>query len=216
MAATDRVYLYGQVQRRLRTARMRSFVEAFGVTADTRILDVGGDAFNWSLVDVRPRVTVLNMERPTEPLPDGMDFLIADGRALPFADQSFDIVYSNSVIEHLGTRERQEEFAREIQRVGRTYYVQTPNRWFPFEPHLITPFVHYLPHRWQRAVYPYTVWGLVFRPTPAEMDANYEQIRLLNRREFASLFPDASLQTERVATLAKSFVAQRTVPRSLS
>jgi SAM-dependent methyltransferase len=213
MPATD---LYGQVQRRLRTARMRAFVEAFGVTADTRILDVGGDGFNWGLVDVRPRVTVLNVEPPTEPLPDGMDCVIGDGCALPFADQSFDIVYSNSVIEHLGTRARQERFAREVQRVGRTYYVQTPNRWFPFEPHLITPFVHYLPHRWQRAVYPYTVWGLVFRPTVAEMDANYEQIRLLGRREFASLFPDAALHTERVAALAKSFVAQRTAPRGAS
>lgn len=191
---------------------MRAFVEAFGVTSETRILDVGGDCFNWGLVDVRPRLTVLNMIPPSAPPPPNVTWVVGDGCALPFADGAFDVVFSNSVIEHLGTRARQETFAREVRRVGRTYYVQTPNRWFPVEPHLITPFVHYLPHRWQRALYPYTLWALLYRPTPADMDANYAQIRLLDRREFASLFPDASLVTERVAALAKSFIAQRPHP----
>lgn len=212
-ALVDSLHPYGALQRRWRTARMRAFVEAFRITDDTRILDVGGDGWNWDLVGVRPHLTILNVVPPQEPERPKVTHVLGDGCALPFADLAFDVVFSNSVIEHLGTRARQETFAREVQRVGRAYYVQTPNRRFPFEPHLLTPFVHYLPHRWQRAVYPYTLWGLLFRPTPAEMDANYEQIRLLDRREFASLFPDAAVLTERVAALAKSFVAQRTTPR---
>ena len=66
---------------------------------------------------------------------------------LPFGDGSFDFVFSNSAIEHLRTPERQRRFAVEVARVGKRYCVQTPNRWFPLESHLLTPWVHYLPKR---------------------------------------------------------------------
>jgi SAM-dependent methyltransferase len=210
-----RLHPYAGLQRRCRAARMRKFIADYGVTPSTRILDVGGDGYNWALVDVRPRLVILNTEPPDGPLPENATFVRGDGCSLPFADRAFDIVFSNSVIEHLATRDRQKTFAREIRRVGHRYYVQTPNRWFPIEPHLITPFVHYLPHRWQRALYPYTLWGLIYHPTPAEMDANFQQIRLLTLREFGSLFPEASMDIERVAMLAKSFIAQCLAPVSM-
>ena len=76
--------------------------------------------------------------------------MAGDGRALPFRDEAFDVVFSNSVIEHVGDAASQRRFAREVARVGRAYWVQTPNRWFPVEQHLLTPLVHWLPKSWQR------------------------------------------------------------------
>src|SRR5690348_18441218 len=49
-----------------RRRRMRRFAREFGVTSETRILDVGGTPFNWLLLDVRPRVTIVNMPRAGE------------------------------------------------------------------------------------------------------------------------------------------------------
>ena len=118
---------------------MREFVARFGVSEETRILDVGGTPANWLLTDVRPRVTLLNMPRGQERDEASFTFVSGDGCQLPFRDQSFEIVFSNSVIEHVGTPDQQRRFAHEIQRVGRRYWVQTPNRRFPVEPHLLTP-----------------------------------------------------------------------------
>src|SRR5207302_1278502 len=100
---------------------MRRFVRTFAVTAETRILDVGGTPFNWSLLDVQPRVTIVNMPRAREAFDAQFQSVFADGRALPFPDRSFDIVFSNSVIEHVGDFESQRHFASEIARVGRSY-----------------------------------------------------------------------------------------------
>ena len=110
--------------------------------------------------------------------------VLADGCRLPFADASFQVVYSNSVIEHLGSWENQEDFAKECRRVGVSYYVQTPNRHFFFEPHLLTPFIHWLPHRFQaRLLRHFTVWGLITKPTPEYCEALLDELRLLGSRE---------------------------------
>src|SRR5580700_6944769 len=124
--------------RRFRARRMREFVSRFGVTEETRILDVGGTPVNWLLAGVRPRVTLLNMPRGQERDEASFTFVSGDGCQLPFRDQSFEIIFSNSVIEHVGTPDQQRRFAQEIQRVGRRYWVQTPNRRFPVAQHLLT------------------------------------------------------------------------------
>ena len=102
------------------------------------------------------------MPRASEPAPEGVDRVAADGCVLPFPNGAFDVVFSNSVIEHLTTRERQQQFANEVTRVGKRFCVHTPNRWFPVETHLLTPFVHYLPKRCQAPVVRRaTVWALL-------------------------------------------------------
>jgi SAM-dependent methyltransferase len=72
-------------------------------------------------------------------------FVQADGRRLPFPDQSFDVVHSNAVVEHVGPRAEQERFVAELVRVGKCVFVTTPNRWFPIETHSRWPLVHWLP-----------------------------------------------------------------------
>jgi hypothetical protein len=130
--------LYAAI-RRFRRNRMASFHRAFALTPETRILDVGGTALNWNLLAARPKVTFLNLPSA------GEAHVIGDGRYLPIRDQSFDIVFSNSVIEHISTPDDQRRFAEEVRRTGRAYWVQTPDRRFPLEPHLVTPFLHWLP-----------------------------------------------------------------------
>ena len=62
-----------------------------------------------------------------------------------FKHNQFDIAYSTSVIEHLRDSENQRTFAAEVACVAKLYYVQTPNRWFPIEPHLVAPIIHFFP-----------------------------------------------------------------------
>lgn len=194
---------------------MRRFARTFGVTAETRILDVGGTPFNWSLLDVQPRVTIVNMPRAREAFDAQFQSVFADGRALPFPDRSFDIVFSNSVIEHVGNPENQRQFANEIARVGQAYWVQTPNRRFPVEPHLLTPFLHFLPAALQRRIArKFTVWALIERPTPDRWEFYIEHylrdIRLLNAGDLRRLFPDAEIVRERLGGWTKSLIAVQT------
>ena len=133
---------------------MRRFAREFRLTSATRILDVGGAPETWELLAERPRVTLLNTPRTKKEMSRAAAWVAGDGRALPFADGAFDIVFSNSVIEHVGDSASQERFAREVMRVGRAYWVQTPNRRFPVEQHLLTPAVHWLPRAWQRRIVP--------------------------------------------------------------
>jgi SAM-dependent methyltransferase len=200
--------------RRFRIARMARFQRLFQVTAATRILDVGGTPANWALLGVRPRVTILNLPRAIETDRDSMTWIFADGCRLPFPDKSFDVVFSNSVIEHLGDPGKHEQYAREIARVGVRYFVQTPNRWFPVEPHLLTPLVHFLPRAWQRRwIERFTVWEWVARPRP-DQRAFYLQhyltdVQLLDGKAMRRLFPDARLVRERFLGMTKSLIAVR-------
>src|SRR6266513_3125217 len=88
----------------LRAQRMELFMREFALTPKTRVLDVGGNPRIWATVpvEVRPRITYLNLPRAAEPDDDRGRLVFGDGCRLPFADKSFDIAFSNSVIEHVG------------------------------------------------------------------------------------------------------------------
>lgn len=200
------------LSRRFRRRRMQRFVRECHITAETRILDIGGTPDNWELAPVQPRLVLLNMPRARADLAGAAQWVAGDGRCLPFRDAAFDVVFSNSVIEHVGDAASQRRFAREVARVGRAFWVQTPNRWFPVEQHLLTPFVHWLPQSWQRAFLRRgTVWSVLTRPTPDRRDFYIEHflrdIRLLSYGEVQSLFPDARIIRERFLGITKSLIA---------
>jgi SAM-dependent methyltransferase len=76
----------------------------------------------------------------------GVTFIGADGRDLPFANNTFDFIHSSAVIEHVGSRNQQARFLREAWRVARKgVFVTTPNRRFPVEFHTVLPLIHWLP-----------------------------------------------------------------------
>jgi hypothetical protein len=203
---------FNAISQHFRGKRMQRFASEFAITPETRILDVGGVPDYWITLAQRPRVTLLNMPRTKPELSTAESWVAGDGCCLPFRDQSFDIVFSNSVIEHVGNAARQEKFAREVARVGRGYWVQTPNRWFPVEQHLLTPLIHWLPKSWQRTMVPhFTIWSALARVSPDRRQFYLEHylrdIHLLEARELRILFPGARLIRERFLGLTKSLVA---------
>ena len=186
---------------------MRRFCHLFGISENSHVLDVGGDLYNWSLIPTKPSLTVVNLYSPRSER-ESVAWIIADGRHLPFKDEAFDIVYSNSVIEHLSNLWDQEMLASEVDRVGIRYFVQTPNKWFVVEPHLLTPFVHWLPKSVQaHLLRNFTLWGLVARPSRVECRRFLDEVDLLTGRRMKALFPTARIIRERVLGLTKSFVA---------
>ena len=201
--------IYRPFQRYFRAKRMALFARLFGLSHTDRVIDVGGYEFNWTLIDAEPNVLLVNLE--DEERQNGRFRKIkGDGRQLTFHGNSFDIAYSNSVIEHVGGWDDQVAFAREIRRVAPRYYVQTPNRWFFVEPHLISPVIHFLPEAIMRKLVRYfSVWGLVTRPDQQKIDAVLASIRLLDRKQMRKLFPDADILVERFFGMPKSLIAVR-------
>jgi hypothetical protein len=197
-----------------RARRMQRFLAEFPLTSETRILDVGGNPRIWSTLPstIRPRITYLNLPRASEQDDDRSHLVFGDGCRLPFRDRTFDIAFSNSVIEHVGGPSAQAQFASEVRRVSRAYWVQTPNRLFPVEQHLLTPFIHWLPRSWQRVLVPrVTVWAQTTRAGPDErrfyFDHYLNDIHLLTAHELNSLFPGCRLIRERVCGWTKSLIA---------
>jgi hypothetical protein len=187
---------------------MRLLQERLRLTPESRVLDVGGTLFNWNFAPVRPRLTFLNLGPRPSDLPPDIDYIEGDARQIQLPDGAFDVVYSNSVIEHLGTLVDQRRMANEVRRVGRRYFVQTPDRAFPIEPHFLTPGVHYLtPALRRRVLRNFTVWGLIVRPTSEQCADVVREIRLLSATELEGLFPDGVLLRERFAGLSKSLIA---------
>jgi ubiquinone/menaquinone biosynthesis C-methylase UbiE len=156
----------GSVPQRI-TGRMRRslydrFLSSVRPKPQDTILDVGAtsdqvyDFSNYleAWYPYKSRITAVGIDdaKFLEDLYPGITFLKADGRDLPFADETFDVVHSSAVLEHVGSRENQMQFIRELTRVARrAIFMTTPNRWFPVEVHTVLPFVHWLPAPWFRA-----------------------------------------------------------------
>jgi len=197
-----------------RRRRMALLEKTLGISSGTRVLDVGGSTQIWELCNVRPELTILNFPTALARGSYSAQFVAGDGCRLPFKDAAFDLVFSNSVIEHVGGSSNQRRFAEEIARVGRAYWVQTPNRGFPFEHHMMLPFVHQLPKSWQRAIVGrVTGWELIVRPS-SEVRSYYvdhflNELKLLNSSELAALFPGAKILSERALGVPKSLIAFR-------
>jgi hypothetical protein len=134
--------------------------------------------------------------------------VVGDGTQLRFSDNEFDIVFSNSVVEHLRDWEAQQQFASEVRRVGRRYWVQTPAREFFMEPHMLTPCFHWLPRNVQFGLARRcTVWGILERPTAARSAEYVSELRLLGFDEVSQLFPQSLILRERFLGFTKSYVA---------
>lgn len=199
---------------------MRLFEQTFKISDSTRILDVGGSSEIWQFASLLPQITLLNLPSALSPADAPLRQIAADGRCLPFPDRSFDIVFSNSVIEHVGTRHDQFRFAEEVGRVGRSYWIQTPNRRFPVEMHLMLPLVQFLPKSMQRSlIYRFTGWEKLVKPNSAQrafyLEHFLNELNLLDRASLAGLFPGARILTERWFGMAKSLIAVKRDETSL-
>ncbi|HTH46609.1 MAG TPA: methyltransferase domain-containing protein [Candidatus Limnocylindria bacterium] len=204
--------IYRRISPSFRSQRMAKFLALFGPEPATKMVDLGGYPWVWAQTGAQFPVLSVNIHVPAgvERYAPQFSMVQGDATRLDFPDRSFDITYSNSVIEHLGTWERQQAFASEARRVGRRLWIQTPARWFPMEPHLITPFVHYFSRGVQsRLLRWFTVWGWLNRPTATQIAGFLSEVRMLTLREMKKLFPDCEILRERLFGLTKSYIAIR-------
>ena len=195
-----------------RKRRMDRFQRLLRLDPATRIIDIGGTFGNWKYVQVTPRITLLNLDpnHATRAYPENVRYHAGNALDLPFNDGDFDIVFSNSVIEHVSTWENQTRFAEEARRVARKLWIQTPAREFFIEPHLLAPFVHWAPVSAQKKLLRnFTVWGWIRRPTPTQVDAFLAEVRLLTYAEMKDLFPDCEILVERWLGMPKAYIAFR-------
>lgn len=196
---------------RLRRRRFALFERLLSrIRKPVRILDVGGTESFWQVMGFaetqQVNITILNPRPQKTSLPH-LNAVIGDARDLQYESASFDVVFSNSVIEHVGGYSDQSRMAREVRRVGIRYFLQTPNRYFPIEPHFLFPGFQFLPR-------PTRIWlvqhfNLGWRKRAIDhraASASVDEVRLLSRAELLSLFPEASLFQEKVLGLTKSFV----------
>ena len=174
-----------------------------------KILDGGGQQFVWEYLGFANQpdiqITLLNIE----PMPSDYPNILSvqgDVCSMPqFGDKEFDIVFSNSVIEHVGDEHHIRQMVHEMRRVGKNYYLQTPNKYFPVEPHFSLPLFQFLPISLRTTLVQHFHLGWVDRhPVRAEAEAEVRSIRLLSKRELKKLFPEATITEERLFGMTKS------------
>jgi len=184
---------------------MRAFTALMGIEAGIPVLDLGGQPMIWDSVPTPLDITILNL--PGVALTGTVShhkirYVEGDAcKVVGFKEGQFECVFSNSVIEHVGPAGKQADFAREVRRLGKSYWVQTPCKLFPIEPHCGMPFWwfypaklrHYFIERWRRKLPAWT--------------ESIENTRVLSKVDFQALFPEATIQVEKVLGIPKSYVA---------
>ena len=199
-----------------RTRRMQEFLARVVAAPGAAVLDVGGVVDIWELVNHRLDVTLFNTdEASARGFRDANAihgcYRVATGDACDlgrFDDASFDVVFSNSVIEHLGDDRRVSRFAREVRRVGRSYWVQTPSWLFPIESHTSLPFFWLYPKPLRTAI----ARRLDVRYARNPWSCPMMETRRFRLGELQALFPDAAVYTERVCGITKSWSLYRSLP----
>ena len=204
--------------RRARAAKVVALIEAtFAARGRCRIADLGGEPTYWNILFDRKfleanRVHV-SLFNPQPFAVDDPMFTAVVGDACDLrehGDQSFDLVHSNSVVEHVGDWVRMEAFARECRRLAPRYYVQTPYFWFPIEPHFSSPFFHWRSEQTRARLLMKRPHGFSEKaPDIGAAMRDVQHARLLDKAQFRFLFPDARHVDEKFAGLTKSLIAIR-------
>jgi SAM-dependent methyltransferase len=205
--------VFQKVSSNRRRLRKELFQRAVQVSPHWRILDIGcGENYRSPWFERSANVVGIDIRQVGVSMKPYEKFVCGDACKLPFPDNSFDLVYSNSLIEHLPTREHQRQFASEINRVGRHYWVQTPDVDFPVDPHYLLPFFQHLSPKWQKPIadklsgswmlggyYVTRGWNIA--------DYHFQTVLGLNGPGLLALFPNARLLRQRFLGLSQSIVA---------
>ncbi len=199
------------IGQRMRTRRWSWFHSLFPAIESMSVIDLGGTVEAWTRAPIRPKsVHVVNLEAQPEDTKEG--WIRADqGDACDLPERiaagSYDLVFSNSVIEHVGGHVQRTRFAASVHRLADQHWVQTPYRYFPVEPHWLFPGFQFLPLVARAEVSRH--WPLVHtKPTSRQqgLEAAME-VELMSRSEMAHYFPSSAIRSERLAGLTKSLVA---------
>lgn len=200
-----------------RTRKLRLFNKIMKPTEETKVLDVGAqvnpnsdkelqfiDAYPWKGNISAGNISEEHISNIKNCYPE-IEAVVCDACKLPWPDKHFDVVYSNAVIEHVGDFERQKIMAAEIMRVGRRWFVTTPNRWFPFEFHMRLPFITWLPgNGYLRIGNLISYDHLKGKYTAGRKRSD---LRLMSAGELRKCFPDSKIIKQRVTFMAETLIA---------
>lgn len=203
-----------------RQRRRELLLSTFPDIASYRVLDLGGTAYSWLQDDiVRPKaVTLVNLfddeltaRHEAEQLPDWLTLVVGDACDPPRSvqDDDFDLVFSNSLIEHVGGPQRRRMMADVVSRLAPRHWVQTPYRYFPIEPHWLFPLFQFLPLPVRARLS--ILWPLVHTRagTWEQAVATALDTELVGMTEYRWLFPDSRIIKEQFLGLTKSIIAVR-------
>lgn len=196
---------------RRRAVRFRELVRRFPGLSRMRVLDLGGTPDFWRAVPVRPAyVTTVNLDDKYDPPETWLDHVVGDAcdrRSLESCTGDFDLVVSNSLIEHVGGYERRRDLADVVRAAAPAHWVQTPDRYFPIEPHYVAPGFQFLPPRARAAAV--RRWPLAHERvhTRSAALAQVLTIDLISATELQHLFPTSDIWHERLYGISKSIVA---------
>ncbi|MEO8209849.1 MAG: class I SAM-dependent methyltransferase, partial [bacterium] len=143
----------GSLSNKLRKKRLDFFLQFCNkLEKPLRIIDLGGSDYHWRNSVFKNNkdfyITIVNTEVPDLKDFRNVCFIKKNVRDLKYFDNNeYDIVYSNSLLEHLNKSDEQKNLAKEIKRIGKHYFIQTPNYYFPLEPHFLFPFFQFLPEK---------------------------------------------------------------------
>lgn len=186
------------------------------------VLDIGGTVKFWSDLGLlnpdQLDITLVNLKfKDTDDSNINLKYITGDARDLSmFEDNQFDVVFSNSVIEHVGGYNDQLTMAEEIRRVGRAYFLQTPNFYFPIEPHYRALGFHFLPFAVRTFLLQHVGVGLSKKTGNKKLaikEAN--RVRLLTLKKLKRLFPEAGVHKERFLGLTKALIVHHGFDRLL-
>jgi hypothetical protein len=195
---------------RRRAERWSWFTSTFPDLDQMSVVDLGGDPHTWMHSPVHPKhVHVLNIEPLDTDIPDWIATDYANACDLPesIASRRYDLVFSNSVLEHVGGHERRARFAENAHKLADAHWIQTPYRYFPVEPHWVAPGMQFMPIRARAAMA--RRWPLAHVRSSGLTDAldGVLWTELIDRTQMRYLFPDSTIRNERLAGLTKSIIA---------
>jgi hypothetical protein len=179
-----------------------------------KILDIGGELDFWRHMEWdndRCTIYLLNLEdRTPTKAPDTKGFVWVTGNALalPYQAGEFDLIFSNSVIEHVGSYQNQVLFAAEVNRVCSKYMIQTPSIWFPLEPHSLLPLFQFIPHALRALLI--MLFNINYFPKQKTYKAALEISRstlMFSKKRFQQIFPEATIEVETLFGIPKSYTA---------
>jgi len=195
---------------KFRKKRFSFFLKKFdSLNKPITLLDIGGKINFWENRGLAGNndyiITIINIEKEKSNY-SNINCLIGDATNLnQFNNKSFDIVHSNSVIEHLYNFENQKKMASEIMRVGQKYIVQSPNKYFFLEPHYLLPFFNIVPEKIKYLILTKTKLSRLKKWDKNFAKQYIKEIRLLSEKEMKTLFPKSKIYFEKFLGMNKSF-----------
>jgi hypothetical protein len=195
----------------MRNRRWDLFLTQFPDIKAMSVIDLGGTAEAWLRVPVHPAsVHVINLEPDlATDTPAWLHVAQGDACNLPrhISGASYDVVFSNSVLEHVGGHVQRMRFAEAVYKLADSHWVQTPYRYFPVEPHWLFPGFQFMPLAMRARVSAFWPLGHTKSVSRREGLEAAMGVELLGRVEMEYYFPFSVILPERMAGLVKSLIA---------